>query len=71
MTKARDIIAKLCFDAKMKSVKKRIPCNILSRLVAKQKKENRGLCLTNNKVKCVVDRMYSNATASIDSTTKE
>ena len=71
LTTARNTIAKLCCDAKMKNSKRRIPRNMLSNLVAEYNKKHRGLGLTNMMVSKVMGCLYYTATSSIESSTEE
>ena len=68
---ARDAIAKLCFDAKIKSINKRVPRNMISRLVSEHNKKHRGLNLTIKMVHSVVTRRYSSETLAVTSSTEE
>ena len=67
---ARDAIAKLCVDAKIKSTKNRVPCNMMSRLVSEHNKKHRGLNLTIKMVHSVVTRLYSSETLAVTSSTE-
>jgi hypothetical protein len=67
---ARHAIAKLCFSAKMRSPKKRIPRGMIGKLVAKQNQENKGLGLSPRSVVNLVQQMYSKSTASTDGSTE-
>ena len=68
---ARDGIAKLCFNAKMTSKNKRIPRNVVSTMVAKMNKENKGLGLSMKMVTCAVSCLYSKANAVSNSDSYE
>mmetsp|Transcript_9455 Transcript_9455/g.19921 ORF Transcript_9455/g.19921 Transcript_9455/m.19921 type:complete len:704 (+) Transcript_9455:142-2253(+) len=64
---ARDAIARICFNTKMKNKSKRIPRGMMQNLVDKQNEKAKGLGLTVKMVSSVVDRMYRQAIASSDS----